>query len=166
MSIYIRILLILLLLPTPSLAAALSVSAASLAGEWLGMVTLGGQTSHHAVKAFSALGRTDYLYEGNFSSLEHDAPLKLLELDAALCDELLAKKHTGGTKHTSQVFSTRHLASTTVLMKEESLISMCNIDAIWGYTSLFLALDKAGAKAAILVTKQDVPGLESATRSL
>ena len=114
-----------------------------------------GQTEHHAVKAYYALGNTDNLYEESYSSLEHGAPLKLLKLDTTLCGEMYTGEITA--------FSAQHLVGATVLVKMESLEATCHFHSLseWDITALFLALEKAGVKATVLATKHDIPGLLS-----
>jgi hypothetical protein len=145
-------LLFLILLSYRSLClASLSVTT-PVEGRWQ-PATLNGHTQHHVVKAFRACGNTDNLYTESFSSLHHNAPLMLLDVDEALCTELRA----GELSHESA----RRLVNRTVLVRESDVSRICHFGILGRRVAMYIALDKAGVRASILSTIADVPGMTS-----
>ena len=106
----------------------------------------------HIVKAFHSLGPNLYKEDQNmYNSTTHQAPLEILQLDAAMCSQILAG-----------VITSRTFYNTTVLVVQDSLTSVCAFSYFFSDpTFLYLALADAGATAIVAVTSYHVPGILS-----
>jgi hypothetical protein len=141
------ILSILLFFPSPSLAALTATSG-------LGSEASTILADAHLVKGMKACGLDD-LYDSSYSSISHDAPLRLLSLDRDLCDEL----------RTGKLSPHRSFANSTLLVFNSAMMWICDYNFIGDYEMFYLTLNEAGASAVVLATTYEIPGIQSNIKS-